>query len=205
MIVAAGLAAAIGGSVAIGLAAETPSHGERMLLPGTFFQEDVTAATAGEWQALCPTPRGFALVSTPVAIRTIPAPLADEDPDGNRGRIVEVEKCRNAFLLLRVPGLANGPVVTTVAGDLPVPKDWVARLFVTDPSDPNESSYLHAVQKPGSDSVELRLTRNEKKQTIATIGGLPRTEPARRRHRRQYRRAAEDRRGALLGDLRNLR
>jgi hypothetical protein len=162
------VAASLAGLVAVALAAETPSHGERILLPGTFFQEDVTAATAGEWQALCPTPRGLALVTTPVAIRTVPAPLPDEDPDGTGGRSVESEKCRDAFLLLRVPGLTNGPVVTTAAGRIPVPKDGVASLFVADPT---ESSFLQTTQKPGSDSLEILLSRGEKRQTIATIAG----------------------------------
>lgn len=149
-------------------AADAP-RGAAMIAPGLFYREDVAAASPGEWQALCATPRGLEVATTAVRIRVVPAPHADpvEDPDGSGGRLVEADGCPEAVVLLRGRELKEGPVQTVAFGSLPVPKETVANLRLgTSPP-----YYLQAEQKGGEDPVVLLLSQGERRQAVASIAG----------------------------------
>lgn len=146
------------------LAKDASRRGARLVRPGTFFAADVSGATEGTWRALCPRPEGVALVSTPVAIRTVPHPLSDDDPEPG-GRSITAEKCPGALALVRIDGLTDGPIATAAAGRVPIPRDTVASLIVTDAEN---VSFLQAT--PASDgSVEIVVSSGERRQQVAAI------------------------------------
>ncbi|MBM4267876.1 MAG: hypothetical protein FJ144_14900 [Deltaproteobacteria bacterium] len=93
-----------------------------MIGTGLFFREDVEGATGGKWQALCPTPTGVELLTTQVEIRAVPHPLEHEKEKPTGGRSVEADRCKDAVVLLRLPGLTDGPVPTSAMGPLSIPE-----------------------------------------------------------------------------------
>lgn len=151
-----------------GARADPVPSGLRMIAPGLFYRDDLALASSGKWQALCPTPNGVELESTAVSIRVVPAPHADatDDAEHEGGRQVEVAGCRDALVLLRIPGLRDGSVLTVALGNLPVPKDTAASLRLVS----SISSYsIQAVQRQSEGSVVLMVAHGEDRQAIATI------------------------------------
>jgi len=86
----------------------------QLLETGEFHGDEVTAQTGGQWWGLFPTPDGFELLPSVIAVDAVHDPVVDGDnPEKKSGKKVSVNRDAAPIFLLRgADMLRTGPVVT---------------------------------------------------------------------------------------------
>jgi hypothetical protein len=144
--------------------ATTPARASGQLLrPGRFFDEYLEGATPGAWQALCPTPRGFAIRATTVVFGRARPIRIDEGP-GARTK-VRAEGCPRPLVLMRVGALREGKIPTTFSGEDALVPDFRKQLKL------GVAEYTLFVREPSPGTREIFLRVEGTEQRIAVVDG----------------------------------